>query len=127
MGALIAVGEPDSELRSRSSGGLAVAEGFKVNDAESYEIAATNLSGVKRLLTEIESKRTEITKPINEALRNVNAMFKALAEPVDKAAKIYDQKMYAYREEQRKIADEAQRKRNEEAERQRIELERKAN
>ena len=122
----LSIQEPGPELLAQTSSGLMTAQALVVRDAPSYAIAAGNVKQAKDLIKEIEDKRTSITKPINEGLRKINALFAMISAPAESAVKVYDAKMLVYRKEQERIAAEAQRKLEEEARKRREELERQA-
>lgn len=82
---------PQAEAEQETAAALAVVrqeldalDGWAIDDAEGSELAAAMLRDVKARAKGLEEKRTSITKPINIALRAVNALFKppkaALAE-----------------------------------------------
>lgn len=105
---------------------IAFAQSLAIKTAGGYAAAADRLKLVKGLLQKIEEARTRITKPMNEALRQVNAQAKEASAPlIDAEAKI-KRAMIAYSEEQERIRREEQRKAEEEARRQREKLEQQA-
>lgn len=58
----------------------------RLSRAERQSLAdAGNL--MRRALEEIERQRTEITKPLNDVLRTVNALFRKHSQPIDDALK----------------------------------------
>ena len=54
---------------------------------------------------EIETKRTEVTKPINDGLKKINQLFKQVLQPLDEADGIFALKIMTYkRQEAERIA-----------------------
>jgi len=60
---------------------------------KAYEI----LKAIKAQLTLIEKKRTSITGPLNQSLREANTMFKTLAKPLNDARKIINDKVLEFK------------------------------
>ena len=67
--------ESDAALISKQ------AEAIQVVTTEQEEQAYTALTQIKQAIKTIESKRKEITKPLNASLKATNAMFKTLMSP----------------------------------------------
>jgi len=95
----------------------------KIENQETYDLSAKILTDIKKRIYEIEYKRVEITKPINEGLRGINEFFK---KPIERLQGLEGtiknlmgvfirQKELEAAEAQRK-ADEAARKEREKAE-----------
>jgi hypothetical protein len=53
--------------------------GFAVQDNSAYMTAGEHLKRIKTLSSEIEAKRTSMTRPLNETLKKINEFFKGLA------------------------------------------------
>jgi hypothetical protein len=98
------------------------AHGLVIKSADAYEAAATMLISVKGALKMIETARTQITVPLNESLKAVNAQAKLAAEPflADEAA--IKKAMIVYSNEQDRIREEEQRRANEIARKERERL-----
>jgi hypothetical protein len=105
---------PDSaQLTHRAQNALAFVQGMAVVDGESYELAAEELLAIKARATRLEAQRTSITKPMNDALRAVNALFKPAAELLDQAERAIKGKLIGYDVEQAEIRAAKQRKADE--------------
>jgi chromosome segregation ATPase len=88
-----------------------MAEGTIVTTAEEETSAYDHLKEIKTALKTIETKRTEITKPLNASLKTVNAMFKELSQPFKDADQTIRDKILEFREaEAEKAAKEQERR-----------------
>lgn len=103
------------ELATKAQRALAFVETMPVTNPDEYALAAEELQGVKSRWAKLEEQRTAITKPINEALRAINALFKAPQDLLKRAEDIIKGKLLGYDNEQRRVAAEAQRKADEAA------------
>jgi len=74
------------------------AEAIQVTTTEQEEQAYTALIQIKQAIKTIESKRKEITKPLNASLKTTNAMFKKLAAPFIEADRIVRDKVMDFRQ-----------------------------
>jgi len=81
------------------------AEAIQVTTTEQEEQAYTTLTQIKQAIKTIESKRKEITKPLNTSLKTTNAMFKKLAAPFIEADRIVRDKVMDFRQLQEKKAE----------------------
>lgn len=105
----LTIARPDSAALTRTAeGALALVESFEVNDATTYEIAAEELTSIKRKSTTLDEQRKAITKPLDEAKANVMALFRGPLDLLGKAEGILKGKMLAFTQEQQRIAREAQ-------------------
>lgn len=68
-------------------------------------VAAEDLRTVKALAQEVESQRVAITRPLNEALRAVNALFRAPKQFLQEAEELLKQAMLAYTAAERQRLD----------------------
>lgn len=84
-----------------SKSGLAVAEAYIIDSREMYDIAAQQLTDIRRLEKDAETARTTITGPLNVALKNTNALFKPIAAACDRAKRMLGAKMVAYEDAER--------------------------
>jgi colicin import membrane protein len=76
----------------------------------SLDQATAFLRGVKSLAKQIEDERVSITKPINDALKAINDLFREPKAILDDAERKVKGAITAYQAEQRRIADEAAKK-----------------
>lgn len=103
-----------------------IAQGFVVDSEETAELAAEELRGVKTMLKTVEDERTKITKPLNDAVKAVNALFAKLSSPLQRAESIYKGKILQYRNEQERKRREEQAKAEAAARAERERLEKEA-
>ena len=104
----ITIPRPDGALFSRSKASLSAAKGFEISTPEDAEDAGAILREIKGTARELEEKRTSITKPINQALREINALFKPAKAWLADAEQHIKGKLLAYQNEQARIARELQ-------------------
>ncbi len=104
----------------------AQAGSLRIVSPEAYEDAGQLLKTIKGALRQIETQRTSITAPMNEALRNANAQAKAAAAPFEAAEKRIKSAMITYSDEQERLRQEEQRKADERARKEREKLEAQA-
>ena len=90
--------ESDAALMSRQ------ADAIQVTTTEQEEDAYLALTQIKQAIKTIESKRKEITKPLNASLKATNAMFKTLSAPFVKADRIVRDKVMDFRQVQEEKA-----------------------
>lgn len=86
-----------------------------ITTAEEYEAAAAKLASVKGALKRLEDKRVSITKPMNDSLKAVNAMFAIPKDRLDKVERQIKAGLVTYTEAEERKRVEAQRKADEEA------------
>ncbi len=104
----LTVKRPDEALFKQSTYLLDLAEDYEISTPELAVAAADDLKAVKALAKQLEQKRTAITGPINQALREVNALFKPAKEWLSQAEQLLKGKLLAYQNEQDRIARELQ-------------------
>jgi hypothetical protein len=71
----ISVGSIDPGLVSESRAMLALAVSYSITSPEMREAASVDLKDVKALYKQVDEQEKTITRPINEGLRRVRAMF----------------------------------------------------
>lgn len=129
----VAVSVPDSNALSGSAQrALTSANSIVIDSHEMYQIGAEDLANIKRRQKELEEQRTGIVKPLNEAVKRINDMFRAPMDFLTQAEGILKRRMLAYTDEQErkrrveeaKLRAEADRRAAEE--RARIEAQRRA-
>lgn len=86
---------------------LGRAKAFAIVDADGHRFAQQQMLLAKGALTEIEMRRTAITKPLNESLRQINAMFKDVGAPYAEAERVFKAKISSYEDEARRAQAEA--------------------
>lgn len=122
----IAVERPDQQMLDSADRFLAVAQSYQITSPELYEAAATDLQEIKGKLKSLEEKRTAITKPLNQALKAVNDLFRRPKEKLEQAELLIKQAMSAYDQEQERKRREVQARLEEEARKERARLEAEA-
>jgi hypothetical protein len=124
---LAAIQTPDeTQLTTRAQAALRMVESMTIESDEDYVNASDELKAIKAKATSLETQRTGITQPINEALRAINALFKGPGAFLEQAEKTIKGKMLSYSAEKERIAAEARRKAEEEAAAERRRLEEEA-
>ena len=123
---VLKVKRPDDALFKQGTYLLDLAEDYEISTPELAEAAAHDLKAVKALVKQIEEKRTSITQPINQALREVNALFKPPKEYLKRAEVLLKAKLLEYQTEQDRIARELQAEADALARKEREKLERRA-
>lgn len=107
--------------------GFAQAAGMIViKDQPSYDFAAEQLQQVKAQYARIEGERVKLKKPIDDAAKAVQALFKPILSDLEAAERAIKGTMGDYLVEQQRIADKRQREADEAAAKERAELEAKA-
>jgi colicin import membrane protein len=116
---------PPATLQKSAQDALATAKAYVIDSPEMYQLAADELQQIKALQKNVEKQRTDITGPMNQALKAVNALFKAPSDWLDQAEQVLKRAMLTYQqEEERKRREEQQRlEREAAAERARVEAE----
>jgi len=79
------------------------------NDVQMSE-ANNILSDLKKVKKQITSRKEEITKPLNEALKSARALFKPVEDDFETAERIIKDKMLDYHTEQERLREEAEAK-----------------
>jgi len=117
---------PDSAaLAGRAQAALQFIEGFTIDSADTYALAADELKAIKSRANKLEEQRTAITGPINKALKAINDLFRGPADLLAQGETMLKRKMLAWDQEQERIAAEARRQAEEAAaaERRRLDAE----
>lgn len=129
----VAVSVPDSNALSGSAQrALTSANSIVIDSHEMYQIGAEDLANIKRRQKDLEEQRTGIVKPLNEAVKRINDMFRAPMDFLTQAEGILKRRMIGYtteqdrlkRIEEAKLRAEAEKRANEE--RTRLEAQRRA-
>ena len=88
------------QMKSQQHDLVVKAEQFKLacpaEETEAYAV----LGQLKSRITLVEKKRKEITQPLNTSLRQINALFKTLSEPLGEADRILRSKIGIFRRKQ---------------------------
>lgn len=106
---------------------VAPAMNVRVTDARSSQEAIHALKTVKHLMLQLEKKRVEIVKPLNDQVKAVNSFAKGIEDPLARAerhlksevarfeAELEARREAARREEQRRLEEEERKARVEQA------------
>ena len=88
------------QMKSQQHDLVVKAEKFKLTKPTEETEAYAVLGQLKSRITLVEKKRTEITQPLNASLRQINALFKSLSEPLGEADRILRSKIGIFRRKQ---------------------------
>lgn len=80
---------------------------FEITTNDDMAFANASLEEIKASAKTLEADRTSVTKPLNEALRGINAWFKPVAKLYEKAEVLWKEKIAAVLIEQKRVQDEA--------------------
>lgn len=100
--------DPDTQEMRAGSAAIALrASEIQITDAVSC--AAAGDIGVRsaEILKAVEKRRKFFVDPLNKHVKEINALFKGISEPVQAAADGLRQKIAVYRVEEKRRADEA--------------------
>ena len=123
----VTVETPDTEKLDRETRmTLANAKAIVITDDDTYQGAASMLKSIKARYNELDAKRKAITKPLDEAKRNVMDMFRIPLEWLKGAEGAAKQSMLAYQREQEATRRAEEARLQEIARKEREMLERKA-
>lgn len=104
----ITITRPDEAALSRTAAAaLAMVESFEVTDVATFELAAEELTSIKKRATKLDEQRKAITKPLDEAKAATMALFKPAIEVLTKAEGILKGKMLNWQQEEARKAAEA--------------------
>ena len=117
---------PDEALFKSSETMLELAKNRTVTTPGGAITVGEDLKTVKRLAKEVNEKRLAITRPLNDALKEVNALFKPAQDWLKQSESLLKGKILEFQNEQERIARELQAKADAEARKEREKLERKA-
>jgi hypothetical protein len=100
-----------------------IASDYLIDSQEMYELGAEELKEFKRIEEDLDARRRSITDPINQGLRNANALFNPVIQRVQEASRILRGRMveWSNKERARIAAENAERERQAREERQRME------
>jgi len=108
-------------IEQDSRGFIELAQNHVVQDQDSAEVANGILVKITAGLKEIEKKRKSFTAPLNQSLKEINATFKGITEPISAAKQTLSQRLMSWRAtEQRRIREEQEKARKEEERRRKI-------
>lgn len=100
---------PPATLQKSAQDALATAKSYVIDCPEMFEMAAGELQQIKALQKNVEKQRTDITGPMNTALKAVNSLFKAPSDWLDQAETLLKRAMLTYQQAEEAKRREAQR------------------
>jgi len=111
---MITIQEPEKKLTEQALKIYEDLKDYKIETADKYELASTDLKRAKELLKAIDEKRKEMTKPLDDAKKRIMAFFRPAQDKLNLIISKINQEMFAYRRKQ----EEEARKKKEEMEKQ---------
>jgi hypothetical protein len=120
---LVVLPRENDQQFSAATRAASIAADYLIDSQDMYELGALELQSFKRIEEELEARRRSITDPINQGLRNTNALFNPVIQRVQEASRILRGRMveWANKERARIAAENAERERLAREERQRME------
>ena len=129
----LSVSPPDQDALNRSAQAfLVTAKHIVIDSHEMYQVAADELAAIKGKVKGLEEQRTKLVAPLNQVVKDINAMFKPPMDFLTQAESTIKRSMLTYQEDvdRRRREEEARARAAAEAEaareRARIEQERAA-
>lgn len=120
MNETVTVATPDSAaLATTAQRALDGARSLIIDSDAMYQVAAEDLAAVKKRAKDLEEQRTGIVKPLNDAVKKINDLFRGPLDFLAQAESTLKRAMLSYQDEQEK-------KRRQEEARLRAEAEKKA-
>lgn len=105
-------------VKGQVSKAVATIQALPVSSKEEYTEAVEIGGKLKKVFKMVTERKEEITKPMNEALKSARALFKPMEESLEEAESLLKNKMLSWKQEERRIEEEANRKAQEEIEKQ---------
>ena len=109
-------------VKTQSTKALATAQEVKITSQEKFEEANLVKDKIVAARKLVKAKKEEITKPLNEGLKQVRALFAPIEETIDEAEIIVKKKISEYITEQENKVKEAQKKIAEQVQKKDIEI-----
>ena len=104
----LTIQQPDENELRRAEALLSAAGERQILTADDAAAVGDDLKVVKALAKRLEDQRTAITGPLNQALKEVNALFKPAKDWLTTAEGLLKGKLSAYQSEQQRIAAQEQ-------------------
>ena len=123
---VLKVKRPDEALFRSSESMLGHARSWEITTPETAIQAGGDLKAVKTLAKQVNSKRLAITKPLNDALKEVNALFRPAQISLTNAEELLKSKILAYQNDQDRFARALQAKADATARKEQEKLEKRA-
>ena len=100
----VTIADPPAELRTEVENAVAVAGSYaRITCTEQRQALGADLQANKRLQNEVEEERLKIAKPLTEASRAVNALFKRMSTPLEQSETMMKRAALAWDDEQDRI------------------------
>jgi hypothetical protein len=109
-------------LAGKAQKSLASAQAYLIDSPTMAELAGEDLRQIKTLQKDVEAQRTGIVKPLNDAVKAVNALFKAPTEYLEQAETTLKRALLGWTSEQERLAAIARAQAEAEAEAERARL-----
>lgn len=109
-------------VKTQSTKALSTAQDIKITSQEKFEEANLIKDKIVAARKLVKNKKEEITKPLNEGLKQVRSLFAPIEETIDEAETIIKSKIGEYLMEQDRKAREAQEKIKEKVENNELDL-----
>lgn len=122
----VQIPRPTEDPSVNAMAALEIARNLKILTREDYQAAARALADVKGRMGALEKARKAIKEPLDQAVKAVQALFRAPTDYLAEAERMIKRKLADYDAEQQRIANEQQRRLNEQAERDRVKLQERA-
>ncbi len=116
----------EQELNSVADSVYEVAHSITINSPVMYAIAADEMKSLQNKLDELNNKRLSITRPMDQAKKNVMDLFRSPVEKCEAGISFLKNAMLSYVKEERLKAEEAQKIADEQARQDRLRLEKQA-
>jgi hypothetical protein len=103
------VSQPDQALFKSAINALNMAKAYEIDSADMRDLAARELTKIKTLQKDVDTKRKGITAPIDAAKKAVMDLFRAPTEYLEQAEVLLKTSIQKFdrAEEQRRIAEQA--------------------
>ncbi|MDE2106142.1 MAG: hypothetical protein KGL39_53460 [Patescibacteria group bacterium] len=105
-----ALDDDDRALQAQSDAQFALAQIYIIDSQESLSAAADEMNAIQMIKRKLEKRQAEITKPINDALTSVRALFKPSIDRCEEAKGLLSGRIVSYREQVRVEREEAERR-----------------
>ncbi|MGL4999501.1 MAG: hypothetical protein ACRC5T_11080 [Cetobacterium sp.] len=119
----------DEKLQSHVSAAVQKASEIIIQSESDLTTSTDIVKFIKEKAKQVEIQRKNFVDPINASVKNINAQFKALSEPLEKAEAVLKGKMLDFQrklEAEKRVIEEIKRKEVEELARQQTELQKQA-
>lgn len=113
----LSVQTPDSAALNRSAEAmLDAARDIVIDSPQMFEVAAGELQAIKKRAKELDEQRDKLVRPLNQVVKDINAMFKPPLEFLSQAESVCKRAMLIYQEAERRKRLEAEARARAEAE-----------